>query len=222
MTAHVQSRFLDGLTHYEVNSILSAATLREYSAHSVVVNQEEPSNYFFLLRTGCARLFFITRNGRKVLLRWLVAGEILGGAALMPVPSLYIVGTEMVKTGSAYIWHRTKIRQLASQYPKLLDNALPFALDHLTWFLAAQLALMSNSARERLAQVLLGLAEGLGQQEPDGIRLNVTNEQLANAANITPFTASRFLSEWQRTGIIRKSRCAVVLQAPDRLLPRKV
>jgi len=220
--AYTASRFLDGLTNDDINTILSAATLREYSAHSVVVHQGEPANYLFLLRTGCARLFFITRDGRKVLLRWLPAGELLGGAALMPAPSLYIVGTEMLKTGSVFIWRRAKIRELALRYPKLLDNALPFALDHLAWFLAAQLALISNSARERLAQVLLGLAEGIGHHDSHGIRLDITNEQLANAANITLFTASRFLSEWHRKGIIRKSRAAVVLQDRDRLLPLSV
>jgi len=215
---HAKFRFFDGLAQRDINSIVAAATLRQYPAHSVLANQSEPADFFFLLRTGGARLFFITRDGRKVLLRWLAAGELLGGAALMPNPSLYIVGTEMVKSGSVYVWHRSKIRELTSRYPKLLDNGLPFAMDHLTWFLAAQLALISKTARERLAQVLLGLAEGIGRREPDGIHLDITNEQLANTANITPFTASRILSEWQRKGTIRKGRCTIVLNALDRLL----
>jgi CRP-like cAMP-binding protein len=103
------------------------------------------------------------------------------------------------------------------RYPKLLDNALPFALDHLTWFLAAHLALISKTASERLAQVLLSLAEGIGHKVPGGIQLDITNEQLANAANITPFTASRLLSEWQRRGAILKNRGMIMVHAPDRL-----
>ena len=34
----------------------------------------------------------------------------------------------------------------------------------------------------------------------------VRNKELATAANITPFTVSRLISEWQRTGMLAKSR----------------
>ena len=214
---HLKSAFLEGLTKIEVNAILATAMHRHYPANSVVINQGDPANYVFLLSTGCARLFYITQDGRKVLLRWLPPGEILGAAAILSKPSLYLVSTEMVKDSSAFVWYRTKIRALVAQYPKLLDNALPFASDHLTWFLAAHLALVSHTARERLAQVLLSLAQGIGYKVPDGIELEITNENLANAASITPFTTSRLLSEWQRRGAILKKRCKIVLHAPDRL-----
>jgi CRP/FNR family transcriptional regulator, nitrogen oxide reductase regulator len=214
----VKSRILDGFSRSEVGSILGAATFRRYSSGAVVLNQEDPAEHFLLLRTGCARLFYITQEGRKVLLRWLPPGEILGGAAILPMPSVYLVSTEVVKDSSVFVWRRERIRNLAAQYPRLLDNALPFALDHLTWFLAAQLALISKTARERLAQVVLSLAEGIGHKISGGIQLDITNEQLANAANITPFTASRLLSEWHRSGAILKTRGMILVHAPERLL----
>ena len=31
------------------------------------------------------------------------------------------------------------------------------------------------------------------------MEFDITNEELANAANITPYTASRILSDWQKT-----------------------
>ncbi|MGC1295117.1 MAG: helix-turn-helix domain-containing protein [Alloacidobacterium sp.] len=49
-------------------------------------------------------------------------------------------------------------------------------------------------------------------------RLNIRNEELAHEANITIFTASRFLSEWQRKGILTKSRGKVVLRSPETLM----
>jgi CRP-like cAMP-binding protein len=214
---HLRSVFLEGMTKAEVDAILAIATRRRYPANSIVINQGDPSDYFFLLSTGCARMFYITQDGRKVFLRWLPPGEILGIGAILSSPSLYLVGTEMVKDSSAFVWSRTKIRALAAQYPKLLDNVLPFASDHLTWFVAAHLALVSNTARERLAQVLLSLAQGIGDTVVNGLELDITNENLANAANITPFTASRLLSEWHRRGAILKKRGKIVLLAPERL-----
>jgi CRP/FNR family transcriptional regulator, nitrogen oxide reductase regulator len=213
----LSSVFLEGLTKPEVHTVLAAATLRRYPANCVLTCQDDPADYFFLLRTGCARTFYITQQGRKVLLRWLLPGEIVGGTALLASPSLYLASTEMVRNGSLFVWHRHIIRDLAARYPKLLDNALLVAIDHLTWFVATHMALVSNTARERLAHVLLTLARGIGRKVPGGIQLDITNEQLANAANITLFTASRFLSEWHRNGALEKKRGRLTVCDPNRL-----
>jgi len=215
---HWNSGLLEGLTKNQVHSILAEAILEQYPAHSVVAQQGDPAEHLFLLKTGCARLFYLTSEGRNVSLRWLLPGEILGLAAILPSPSSYLVSTETVQKSSAFVWRRHTIRRLATQYPKLLDNTLPFASDHLTWFLSAHLALVSCDARERLAHVLLSLAQGIGRKVAHGVRVDITNEHLANAANITPFTASRFLSRWQRSGALEKGRGTVTVCDPNRLL----
>jgi len=48
--------------------------------------------------------------------------------------------------------------------------------------------------------------------------LAITNEELANAAAITLFDASRFMSDWQRSGALAKTRGKVLLRSPDSLL----
>jgi CRP-like cAMP-binding protein len=218
----LDSRFLEGLPTPDLESVLAAATRRRCLANSVVVNQGDPADYLFLITKGCARYFFVTPEGRKVLLHWLGAGEVFGGAALLPRPSSYLVSTEIVTDSWVLVWRRKTIRELAARYPELMENALSLAFDYLTLFLAAHVALISHSARERLAGVLVSLADGFGQDVPGGVKLVITNEELANAANVTPFTASRLLSEWQRSGAVAKSRGGVVLRAPHRLLLHKV
>jgi CRP-like cAMP-binding protein len=58
----------------------------------------------------------------------------------------------------------------------------------------------------------------MGQRGTEGVELNIRNEELANEANITIFTASRLLSEWRRKGILTKSRGKVVLRSPESLM----
>lgn len=214
---HSWSPFLARLTSSQQHSILGAATLTRFPANTVVLNQGDEAEQFLLLRTGSARIFFVTQEGRKVLLRWLSPGEILGGTALLADISPYLVSTEMAKDSSAFVWRRDTIRRLATQYPVLLENTLPYAWEYLAWFIAAHTALIANSARERLAQVINSLAQGIGRRVQSGIRIEVTNEQLANTANITPFTASRLLSEWHRSGAIRKSRGSIILLSSNQL-----
>ncbi len=210
-------RFLRGLTTLELELVMACSTSRRFVANSVVTNQGDPADYFFLLTKGCARHFSLTEEGRKILLIWFSAGDTFGGSAILQGPSNYLFSTEIVKDSCALVWKRSVIRDLVARYARLQENALSIASDYLVWFHASHMALISHTARQRLARVLTSLAEGVGHEVPGGTALDITNEQLANAANVTPFTASRLLSEWQRNGAISKSRGSVVVRLPQRL-----
>lgn len=69
-----------------------------------------------------------------------------------------------------------------------------------------------------MAQALGNLAKGMGHWGREGIELDIRNEELAHEANITIFTASRLLSEWQRKGILTKRRGKIVLHSPETLM----
>ncbi|MGB8768850.1 MAG: Crp/Fnr family transcriptional regulator [Candidatus Korobacteraceae bacterium] len=214
----VKPRFLEGLAPPEVKAILGAAKLRRYLANSVVTNQGHPAEHLFLLVSGRARHFYITPDGQKTLLLWLPPGDILGGAAFLSRPLPYLVSTETVKSSYVLVWDRPTAREFAARYPRLVENALLIAFDYLVVYRAMHVSLACHTARQRLANVLVNLAGGIGQEVPGGIELDVNNEELANEANVTLFTASRLLSEWQRDGMVVKNRGKVLLRSPEQLL----
>ncbi len=218
---HMRSRFLEGLPPADLDSVLARATPRQYLAGTIVTNQGDPAESYFLLTSGCARYFFVTQDGHKLLLHWFGPGETFGGFALLPNPSDYLVSTEMVRDSCVLRWDRHTIRSLAAKYPRLLErlleNTLLTAGDYLTLLLAANIALSCHGARQRLAQILLNLARNFGQKVRGGTELEVTNEELAGAANLTLFTTSRLPNEWQRQGAVLKSRGKVLLRHPELL-----
>jgi len=215
--ANLKSRLLDGISPTDVKTILGAARQRHFAANSVVVNQSHPADHLFLLTTGRARYFFTTEDGKKIVLFWLAPGEIFGGATLLSRPSSYLVSTETLKSSEMLVWDRETVRNLGARFPRLIENALLIAMDYLVWYVAAHVALVSHTARQRLARVLTYLAETIGQKVADGFEFDATNEELAGAANVTPFTVSRLLSEWQRNRAIVKRRGKVLLRSPERL-----
>ena len=212
-----KSRFLEGFAPRDLDVICAAAKERRYLASSVITNQGHPAEDLFLLTSGRARHFFITQEGQKTLLLWLTPGEIFGGLAFLSKPKEYLLSTEAVKDSSFLVWDHATVRGLAAQYPRLAENALLIASDYLAWYLADHIALICHSARQRLAQVLIRLAGVIGQQTPVGVEFDVTNEELASAANITPFTACRLLSQWQTNRAIAKRRGKILLRSPERL-----
>jgi CRP/FNR family transcriptional regulator, nitrogen oxide reductase regulator len=213
-----ESRFLRGLSHLEVESLLARATQWTFPEDAVVINQGDAADRLFLLLRGSGRYFICTRDGRKLLLFWLAPGEIFGASALLENPGEYLCGVEIMQRSQVLVWERSKIRDFAARCSRLLENALSIASEYLVWYVATHVALTCHSAPQRLAQVLVKLADGFGQRVPGGVTLAITNEELADASNVTLFTASRLMAEWDRQGAIIKSRGRVLLRHPERLL----
>jgi CRP/FNR family transcriptional regulator, nitrogen oxide reductase regulator len=212
-----RSTLFDGLSLQDREKILAAAKPRRFAANSVITNQEHPADRLFLLTKGRARYFFDEHGGRHILLHWLTPGDLIGGKTLLAKPASYLLSSETVRECNLLVWDRATIRDIAAQHPVLLENALSIASDYLSWYLAAHVALMCHSAEQRLAGVLESLAGVIGQRVSGGVELDVTNEELANAANVTHFTASRLLGAWQRHNIVKKSRGKILLRHQARL-----
>jgi CRP-like cAMP-binding protein len=210
------NELLRGFDRREIDSIIAAAQPRRFSAKSLITRQDQPADRFFLLWKGRARYFFETADGKRLILVWITPGHIFGAAALTSTPSRYLVSTEAVRESIVLVWDGRTIRALTQR------NVFLTTMDYLSWYTAAHAALISQTARERLAYLILGYLPSIGKKVTGGIELDVTNEELANAANITPYTTSRLISGWQRTGAIRKYRGKIVLCSPQKLFRRAV
>jgi CRP-like cAMP-binding protein len=208
---------LQGLSNREVDSILAVAKPLRRSAKSVITHQGEPADHLYLLWSGRGRYFFETSNGRKLILRWITPGDILGGAALVHRPSTYIVSTEVVRDSVLLEWDGRAIRDIATRFPRIFENVIFLAADYISWYVTAHAALASQTAVERLAHVLVELSSRIGDRVAGGVQLDVTNEELANSANITPHTASRIISAWQKSGVVHKHRGKLIVRFPNRL-----
>ena len=217
VSSELRSLFLDGLAPPERKKVLSAATPRRYAANSEITNEGHPADHLFLVTRGLTRYFVITEKGRKLLFQWLGPGDLLGGRTVLSRHSSYLASTETVTDTSVLVWDRPTIRGLIARYPRLLENALITASDYVAWHLMAHISLASHTARQRVAKVLVTLARTIGKKAPAGISLHITNEDLADAANVTQFTVSRLISGWQRNGDLVKRRGNILVFSLERL-----
>ena len=220
--AELKPRFFSGLGSSALSSIVSAAEYRRFPANSVILHQGRSAGAVVLLLGGEVRTAFTTKTGQRLLLRWLPAGEVLGLAALLPSASEYFVNTEAVKESCGLVWERAVIRSLAVRYPTLWENAFAIVSEGLAGYLSVHVSQTRHSAPQRLARALVDLASAVGRRSSAGIELGVRNEDLASAANVTQFTASRVLNQWQRNGLVTKTRGKIVLRSPESLLLHEI
>jgi len=207
----------EGLTKAEVNLFIAAAEKRKCRRGALLSTEGEPADQLIMVLSGRARYFTFTKDGRRVLLHSILPGEVFGGMALLHLPAAYLLSTEAIRDGELLVWTRSRIRNLAWRYPRFLENALVTASEYLEWYIQSHLLQVSHSAPQRLAHVVLELAHDIGNPIEEGTELDITNEELADAANITRFSTSRLLRAWQHAGFLTKSRNKVVLRSPDRL-----
>jgi len=187
----------------------------------VMTYQGDSSDYFLLMWKGRGRFFYETPSGKKIILLWIKPGETFGVAALSRRPnSLYLASSEAVHDSIVLAWDGPTILALGQRFPRLLENVIYLTFNYVSWYIAAHSALVSESAQERLANLLVALGPSIGQAVSDGIEIDVTNQELADSVNINVYTASRIVSEWQRLGAIRKHRGKILLRYPKKLFPR--
>jgi CRP-like cAMP-binding protein len=183
-----------------------------------MTSEGDRAEHLFLMLDWGARYFTMSPKGEKVVVRWLSPGEVVGGVSFLSKPLPYLLSTEVAKNSSALVWDLATIRSLAGMHPQLVENALQVAHDYLLFYRILHVTLSCQSAPQRVAQVLGYLATEMGQRVSGGMQLFIRNEELAHQANVTIFTVSRLMGEWQRKGLLTKSRGKVVVRSPEELL----
>src|SRR6185295_6018285 len=107
----------------------------------------------------------------------------------------YLCTAKAARETETLFWDYRIMRQLALAYPQLAENALRIALHTITLHADRHIALISKSARKRVAAVLARLGARTGRVLPSGIEVDINNEDLASLADVNLFTASRHLKE---------------------------
>jgi CRP/FNR family transcriptional regulator, nitrogen oxide reductase regulator len=213
-----RSKLLVGLDDAALRQIMDAAQVRRIAPKKNVTVGGARPDHLFLLQAGRAGFYNLTESGSEVLLLWKVPGDIIGLVSLLANPPVYMASAKTVSECEFLVWDHGTIRGLAKTYPQLTENGLRLALHYLNVYMNRHASVVTKSAELRLAEALLHLATEAGKVQSSGVEIDITNEELSSLSDISPFTASRILSRWERDGKVSKHRGSVTLRAPESLM----
>ena len=199
-------------------AILSSAENRHISAKCNITTGGDEATHLFLVQGGRAHYYHLTKQGESVLLAWLVPGDVIGLVAMLKARSTYMASADATSDCELLVWKHSVLRTLVSRHPLLAENGLQIALGYLRSYVGRHVGLVTKTAEERLAETLLRLVDRSSEVVPDGIDIRATNDELAGLADISPFTASRVLSNWERAGVLSKKRGRLLLKSPESLI----
>ena len=209
---------LAGINDKQVATIIAAGDSKKVDAHQQLYHQGDNADRLFLLSAGRVKFYRITKQGDEVLLSWLSPGDAFGLGAILDPPYPYIGTSEAVQDSQMFIWQGPFLRQLVRDYPQLVQNTLRIVLHYMRVHADQVVEVMTATAEQRLARTLLDLGDETGRIQSNGVEIEVTNEHLSALAHVSPFTASRLLNKWKRSGRVEKTRGKVLIHSPEQLV----
>lgn len=216
LSGPTQSKLFERIPDHDQQLIQEIAERRKVSS-DVIIRGGEKAGYLFLLSSGRAKYYKLTKEGQELLLGWLTPGDVFGLATLLRHPPVYIGTAEAIKDCDLLVWKQSVVHELSGVYPQLLENALRITLNYLSAYADRHARIVTETAEQRLAHTLIRLGRRAGRIQPIGVEVEITNEQLGGLADVGLFTATRFLSAWERKGAIAKQRGKILIRAPEKL-----
>ena len=193
------------------NSPLSAITGIErvsysklYPRGAVLFNEGHVALGLYVLCTGSAKISICSADGKKVIMRLAKPGDVLGlYAGLTGRP--YEATAELVKPGRvSFVSRQNLVELIASQEAFGLGLVQLFSEQFSEFVDHTRLLLLSESATEKLARLILKWSRDFGEPTAEGIRLQIllTQEEIAQIIGSSRETVTRLFSSLKRRQII--------------------
>lgn len=207
----------------EVRGFDEVKLSKYYPRGAVLFVEGQRPRGVYLLCEGRAKVSISSAEGKTLVLRIAQSGDLLGlNSALTGLPYDATVATlENCRIDFVSRSDFTKLLDRSKTARVRLSEALSSQLGEVIE--RARSLLLSKSAAEKLARLLLKWCDELGKPTPQGIRLNhgLTQEEIAQMICASRETVSRLLTELKRkqivrlngTGIFVRNRAALELVA---------
>lgn len=210
--------FLDRLSLGEIQELRRVSVAVALEPEESAFMQGEPHKGIYLIESGRIKTYYTGPTGKEITLAYWPAGHFVGG------PEVFGGGNHM---WSAVAMQPSRLRYLPGAAIRGLVERMPsFAVGLIEGLVAkgkcySALVQMlgTRSAAERLAQLLLILAELHGKPEGDSfvVEREITHDQLAHIIGSTRQWVTSTLTRFQRSGLITIRRNAIVIHRPEAL-----
>jgi CRP/FNR family transcriptional regulator len=191
---------LDDVELRQLNKISTAVKL---AAGGTVFYEGDDSTYLFNVVRGALRLSKLLPDGRRQLTGFLFPGDFLG----LSIGGVYPYTAEALAPSELCRFERASLTRMLDRFPKLERQLLSLASNELAQAQDHLMVLGRKTATERIATVLLKLADRIGQKKNSGCALDLpmTRADLADYTGLTTETVSRTLSQLKKQGVVDTS-----------------
>ena len=215
-----RNRFWEQLGPPDQERLVAAGRIAQFGAGTTICRQGDPATHLFVLISGLIKVITVSRGGQQSVLALRGNGDVVGELA-----------GELTGYRTASMVALTEVRAVVIGHEKFLaflDRHLPAA--HAYRRMITQrfsdtadslYAQSTTSGAQRLAQLLLDLAEKYGEAAGPGqplvLTLPLSQEELASLASASRATVTRALHDWRGRGLIQTRVRRITITDPAAL-----
>ena len=205
-----------GLPQKTIDRVAALATRRSYDDGAIIFMRGDPGDSLCGVVTGRVRISASRAGGKEVFLNIMEPGDAFGEIALLDGSPRTATATAMTRTELTII-PRDAFFALLRTETQLAEHLIQLLCKRVRWT-AEQMedsALLSVPAK--IAKRLLSLARVHGRESPDGARLAISQEELAQFLGLSRQIVNQHLQAWRAQGWISLGRGSVTLANPRAL-----
>lgn len=185
-----------------------------YPNGSVLFREGQQPYGIFILREGRVKISITSVEGKTLVLGIAESGELLGLSAVLgkrpydaTVETLSRCRIDFVSRKDLMLLLERDCQACLS-VAQALGRKLSGVIDH------ARLLLLSHSAAEKLARLLIRWSDDVGKRTPHGTRIesSLTHEEIAQTISTSRETVSRLLGEFRRQHMIVMASDAIFIR----------
>ena len=192
---------------------------RIYSRGAVIFHEGNIARGVYVLSSGRAKVSISSADGKKLIIRIARPGDVLGlYAGLTGRP--FEATAEMVEGGRIDFISRTDLLNLMGRQQSFSSDLVEMFSRQFSEFVDnTRMLLLSQSALEKLARLIVRWGRDFGERTGEGIRVQIllTQEEIAQIIGASRETVTRLFSALKRDKIIRVKRDALWIRDSDAL-----
>ena len=209
---------MNDLPRASAERLRARCRLNTVRAGQTIFQQGAPHTSSHIVQEGLVRTYYTAATGREITLAYWSEGDLIGGPNFLG-GGHHIWNATAVGSGRVLTISDLDLRQLAESDPDILRWLTDILSFKLRWLSILFQIHGTESVRQRLAKLLLMLAEIYG--EPDGsglvIKHQISQSNLATLAGASRQWTNRTLGELRDDGLLEISNRRIRILDLDRL-----
>lgn len=200
----------------EMGRLAANRMVRKFKARDVIYMEGDSINSLYYIVSGKVKMFKTNEAGKELITGILNTGEFFGYQALLD--ELRSNNTvEAIEDTEIALIPQKDFFDLIHNNPDVAIKLMRFISSNYESAEERLLMLAYDSARRKVAEALLMMADKEGKKKQDEICFPVMREDISGIAGISPESVSRNLSDFREEGLIETSGSEIRIVSKEKL-----
>jgi CRP-like cAMP-binding protein len=210
---------LDILGEQERRSFLEELTEAHYGKGQYIFRQGDPADYFHIVTRGSVKCVKSSPEGKECTLKVLMPGDLFCCEAAVFDGSPHPGTAQPMGEVSVLRLSKKAYFDMLRSNPDAAIEVIKYLGNRLNEVQEQAKILALDRADQRLASLLVNLAERTGVTETSGVRLGVrlTRQDMANMVGVTTETAIRIMARFKKLRLVSGTAARLVVRDLARL-----